>query len=73
MYRAMGYAHATAHHHATRRRNAEEGQGTIEYVGLIALIAAIMAMVATAGKGSHIAEAIVTKLKGAIEQASPTS
>jgi hypothetical protein len=46
------------------------GQGTVEYVGLILLIAVILAGVVKASGGlkdSTIAEAVVKKLKGAIE------
>ncbi len=49
----------------------ERGQGTIEYVGIIMLMAIVLAAVATftdAGKeGGEIARTIVDKLKGAID------
>ena len=47
----------------------ERGQGTVEYVGLIMLLAAVMAVVATAGKDANIAKTIVTKLKAVIDRA----
>ena len=46
------------------------GQGTVEYVGLILLVAVILAGVVKASGGlkdSTIAEAVVKKLKGAID------
>ena len=58
MYELMGRAHA--------RLAQEQGQGTVEYVGLIMLLAAVMAAVALAGKDSNIASTIVNKLKSAI-------
>ena len=46
------------------------GQGTVEYVGLILLVAVILAGVVKASGGlkdSTIAEAVIKKLKGAID------
>ena len=71
MYRAMGFAHATtAHHlHGLRGRLADErGQGTIEYVGLILLIATVMAVVASVGKEGDIAKTVVTKITEGIDK-----
>ena len=64
MYELFGRVHA-----ALATMNHERGQGTVEYVGLIMLIAAILTVVlATSGvKGGEVAEAVVKKLKGAIE------
>jgi len=49
----------------------ERGQGTVEYVGLILLIAVVMAGVIKASGGfsddKTIASAVIKKLKGAIE------
>ena len=62
MYEWMGRAHA-----ALLR---ERGQGTVEYVGLILLVAVILAGVVKASGGlkdSTIAEAVIKKLKGAID------
>jgi hypothetical protein len=73
IYRLMGYLHATV---VTRVRRiqrlaaGEAGQGTVEYVGLILLVAVILAGVVKASGGlkdSTIAEAVVKKLKGAID------
>jgi len=55
---------------ARARTCAERGQGTVEYVALILLVAGLMAGVIVAGKGlkgDGIANAIVTKLKQTIE------
>ena len=59
MYELMGRTHAWLAQ--------ERGQGTVEYVGLIMLLAAVMAVVATAGKDAGIAKTIVTKLKAVID------
>ena len=62
--------------HARRRRACggraagARGQGTVEYVGLILLVAVILAGVVKASGGlkdSTIAEAVIKKLKGAID------
>jgi hypothetical protein len=58
--------------HAALSRAAREvrGQGTVEYVGLILLVAVILAGVVKASGGlkdSTIAEAVIKKLKGAID------
>jgi Flp pilus assembly pilin Flp len=50
----------------------ERGQGTVEYVALILLVAVVLAGVVAATKGqafgsTGIAQAIVAKLKGAID------
>jgi hypothetical protein len=72
MYRALGFAHATVHHQLAqvRRRLLEEedGQGTVEYVGLILLIAGIMAaVVALKSSGTDVGRTIVDKLKQSID------
>jgi hypothetical protein len=62
MYELMGRAHA-----ALAR---ERGQGTVEYVGLVLLLAVLLAGVVTASKSfkdTGIAEAVVKKLKAAID------
>jgi hypothetical protein len=74
MYRALGFAHATAHHelhkkaHRTLARR-EEGQGTIEYIGLILLIAGIMAAVVAlkTKSGDDIGKTVVSKMKDSID------
>jgi uncharacterized iron-regulated membrane protein len=65
-YRIMGALHARLHR-ATAA--GQLGQGTVEYVALILLIAVVLGAVVVAGrgmKGSGIAEAIVGKLKDSI-------
>jgi hypothetical protein len=52
------------------RANPVRGQGTVEYVGLILLIAVLIAGVVQAShsfKDTGIAEAVVKKIKGAID------
>ena len=52
------------------RANPTRGQGTVEYVGLILLIAVLIAGVVQAShsfKDTGIAEAVVKKIKGAID------
>lgn len=60
MYELMGRAHA--------RLAQERGQGTVEYVGLILLLAAVLATVVGVGAkmDSQIAETVVKKLKDTI-------
>ncbi len=61
-YELLGRLHAAAVQ--------ERGQGTVEYVGLILLVAVLIAGVVKASgsfKDTGIAEAIVKKLKGAID------
>jgi hypothetical protein len=52
------------------RASPSRGQGTVEYVGLILLIAVLVAGVVQASHGfkdTGIAEAVVKKIKGAID------
>jgi hypothetical protein len=68
-YRIMGWTHAAALD-ARRRLRATSGQGTVEYVALILLVAGVMAgVIAAAGglKGGNIAQTVVAKLKEAID------
>jgi hypothetical protein len=61
----MGRAHAGL----VRCFTGERGQGTVEYVGLVLLVAVLIAGVVKASGGfsdTGIAEAVVKKLKGAI-------
>jgi hypothetical protein len=71
MYRAMGCAHATIVHELRKGCRAlarEEGQGTVEYIGLILLIAGIMAaVVAMKSSGPDFGKTIVGKLKDSID------
>lgn len=66
---------ARAHHGLLRLRDGDRGQGTVEYVALAMLIAAVMVgVVAAAGglKGGGIAQAVVEKVKAAIGAAGET-
>jgi hypothetical protein len=67
VYRLMGWMHTRM----VWLRRSERGQGTVEYVALILLVAALLAGVVAATKGTKfgtggIAEAIVTQIKGAL-------
>lgn len=69
IYRAQGLAHAKAYRAWLRLRSGD-GQGTVEYVALILLIAGVLAGVIVAGKslrGGGIAQTVVGKLKEAID------
>jgi hypothetical protein len=73
LFELQGRVHA-AFHAAARRAAAEVGQGTVEYVALILLIAAVLAGVIAAGqglKGGGIAQTVVGQLKDAIEGVKP--
>lgn len=74
MYRAMGFAHATIAHHLERLQARvaadERGQGTVEYIGLVLLMAAVMAIVATSGNGKSIGTKVLDEINGAIQQVS---
>ncbi len=66
LYASQGRAHAAL----VRVARDVRGQGTVEYVGLILLVAVILAGVVKASGGlkdSTIAEAVIEKLKSAIE------
>jgi hypothetical protein len=69
MYRAFGFAHARL---CGLRR--ELGQGTVEYVALILLVALVMAGVVAAMKGfrtdegKELADVILGKLKEAVRK-----
>jgi hypothetical protein len=65
----MGRAHAAALR-ARSRAAAADGQGTVEYVALILLVAGLMAGVIAAAKGlkgDGIATAVVGRIKQTIE------
>lgn len=67
-YRIMGYAHAQAAWLRTRLA-AEVGQGTVEYVALVLLVAGLMAGMVVAGKGLHgngIDKAVADRIKDTI-------
>ena len=69
MYRAFGYAHATLFRLRERR-----GQGTVEYVALILLVALVMAGVVAAMKGfktdegKELGDVILSKIKQAVRK-----
>jgi Flp pilus assembly pilin Flp len=67
-YRLFGLLHASAAAALTALRR-ERGQGTVEYVALILLLALVFAAVVKfgAGKDFDIGKTIVTKLKEAID------
>lgn len=70
MYPALGFAHATAFHafaKAHRRLAADHGQGTVEYIGLILLLAGVMVAVVKSGHDGSIAKSIVQKVKDTID------
>jgi nitrate reductase gamma subunit len=66
LYRLMGLVHARL-----AAAGGERGQGTVEYVALILLVAALLAGVVAATKGTkfgtgQIAETIVSQIKKAL-------
>ncbi len=64
-YELLGGAHARL----ARMLAGKRGQGTVEYVGLVLLVAVLIAGVVKASGGfsdTGIAEAVVKKIKGAI-------
>ncbi len=66
IYRLMGWTHTQM-----MRGGGERGQGTVEYVALILLVAALLAGVVAATQGTKfgtggIAEAIVSQIRGAL-------
>ena len=67
-YRLFGLAHATAYSTVASLRS-ERGQGTVEYVALILLLAAVFAAVVKwgDGKNSEIGQTITKKLKDSID------
>ena len=78
-YGAMGYLHARSVHGANalgQRLSRQDGQGTVEYVGLILLVSLLMvgmvaAMKGFSGKqGTELAELIVDKIQQAVDKVS---
>ena len=73
MYRGMGFAHAALHRGGRRLRQAA-GQGTVEYVALILLVALVMAGVVAGMKefqtdeGSGLGDVIIGKIKSAVRK-----
>jgi hypothetical protein len=73
MYRLFGFAHASLIS-ASRALRRQAGQGTVEYVALILLVALIMAGVVAAMKGfktdegQELGDVILTKIKDAVKK-----
>jgi len=68
IYRLMGWVHMRV----VAAWGGERGQGTVEYVALILLVAALLAGVVAATKGTKfgtggIAQAIVTQIRNALK------
>jgi hypothetical protein len=69
MYRLMGRIHAAVHALGRQR-----GQGTVEYVALILLVALVMAGVVAAMKGfktdegKELGDVIISKIKQAVRR-----
>jgi Flp pilus assembly pilin Flp len=77
LYEALGYAHAWLLHGsqgASRKLRGERGQGTVEYVALVLLIALVMFGVVTAMKsyktseGQQLGDLIIDKIKEAVSK-----
>lgn len=74
LYKMFGYMHAQIHWRVReiRRLAGEAGQGTVEYVGLILLVAGVLAAVvvwATSKAGDQgIGKKVTDQLKTAIDQ-----
>lgn len=77
MYRTMGRIHAALHHSsaaAARALRRQRGQGTVEYVALILLVALVMAGVVAAmrnfetDEGKDLGDAIIGKIKDAVNR-----
>ena len=73
MYRAMGRAHARLHA-ASKALRTQTGQGTVEYVALILLVALVMAGVVAAMKGfrtdegKELGDVVLDKIKQAVRR-----
>jgi hypothetical protein len=70
VHELMGRAHAALASRAPSHGGGDRGQGTVEYVGLILLVAVLIAGVVQASRSfsdTGIAEAVVKKIKGAID------
>jgi len=77
IYALMGIAHAAIERRVRAIRvlvGSEQGQGTVEYVGLILLVSLLMvgmvaAMKGYSGKqGTELADVIVNKIKEAVDK-----
>ena len=69
LYQTLGWLHARV----AWALRAQAGQGTVEYVGLLLLLATLLTAVVAAvgGKDAGIAELIVKKLKDAMNMVKP--
>lgn len=71
LYRGMGLGHATVSRWLEAAfagvRGDEQGQGTVEYIGLVLLLAAIAGFVAKNGHGAQIGGKVVKAVKDAID------
>jgi Flp pilus assembly pilin Flp len=73
MYRLIGLAHAEALRAGAALRDSR-GQGTVEYVALILLVALVMAGVVAAmkgfrtGEGKELGDVIIGKIKQAVKK-----
>jgi H+/gluconate symporter-like permease len=67
MHHVIGCAHASAHHRLRAVLARDDGQGTVEYIGLILMLAAVMAVVVKTGGDGSLAKTIVEKVKGTID------
>ena len=73
MYRAFGYTHARIHRCLAALRSTS-GQGTVEYVALILLVALVMAGMVAAmkgfktGEGKELGDVILSKIKQAVRR-----
>ena len=74
MYRLIGLAHLRLLRAGTALREGRGGQGTVEYVALILLVALVMAGVVAAmkgfrtGEGKELGDVIVGKIKEAVKK-----
>jgi hypothetical protein len=74
MYRLIGLAHAHALRTGAALRAGARGQGTVEYVALILLVALVMAGVVAAmkgfrtGEGKELGDVIIGKIKQAVKK-----
>ncbi|HEX6204435.1 MAG TPA: hypothetical protein VFZ29_01325 [Solirubrobacterales bacterium] len=76
IYMLAGYLHAAIFRRVKeiRRLAGETGQGTVEYVGLILLVALLMVGMVAAMKGfngkqgTELADVIVNKIKEAVDK-----
>ena len=66
LYRTLGRAHVVAAGWWDGMRAGDRGQGTVEYIGLVLLLAAVMAVVVTTGNGKSIGTTVIKQVKEAV-------